>query len=93
MSMSVWVLEATVIGADIGQAIGQSSKFLAERLPLAEVEHWPSTAAAALSLLDDSRCGTSSGSGAAICSKTVVESHPDLEVLYDGTQGIDSEPF
>ena len=106
----------------IDQALGQSSKFLKERLPAARLIHTASTAAAAASLVirptsaepaaassskgskwrdgqyadgdepganadnqDDPRCG------AAICSKAVLELYEGLEILVEGTQGIDGE--
>jgi hypothetical protein len=68
--------------------------FIKERLHSgkthARVIPWASTAAAAISLLEDDT--GEEGHGAAICSKAVVELFPDkLEVLYEGTQGITSE--
>ncbi|KAK4685268.1 hypothetical protein P7C73_g4891, partial [Tremellales sp. Uapishka_1] len=69
------------------QALGQSSAFLESRLPGVRLYPWASTAGAALSLLEK---GIEHGEGGAICSKSVVGLYPDqLEVLYEGTQGID----
>ncbi|OWT38011.1 prephenate dehydratase [Cryptococcus neoformans] len=67
------------------QALGQSSSFLAERLPGVKLEKWSSTAGAAVSLLQNT--GNADDKGAAICSKAVLDLYPDhLEVLHEGTQ-------
>ncbi|KIR51550.1 prephenate dehydratase [Cryptococcus gattii Ru294] len=67
------------------QALGQSSSFLAERLPGIKLEKWSSTAGAAVSLLQNT--GNADDKGAAICSKAVLDLYPDhLEVLHEGTQ-------
>jgi len=73
------------------QALGQSSNFLSKYLPDAKRIPTDSTAAAAKSLLSMSRTngdGSSSSGGvcAAICSESVVDIYPELEVLYKGTQ-------
>ncbi|ODN82774.1 hypothetical protein L202_01052 [Cryptococcus amylolentus CBS 6039] len=67
------------------QALGQSARYLDEKLPRAKRERWSSTAGAAVSLLDSPEDGE--GKGAAICSKAVLGLYPDaLEVLHEGTQ-------
>ncbi|ODN99359.1 prephenate dehydratase [Cryptococcus wingfieldii CBS 7118] len=67
------------------QALGQSARYLDEKLPRAKRERWSSTAGAAVSLLESPEEGE--GKGAAICSKAVLGLYPDaLEVLHEGTQ-------
>jgi prephenate dehydratase len=79
----------TLIEAD-SQALGQSSKFLSRHLPNAKRIPTDSTAAAAKSLLPTNQpnggVGRGEGVCAAICSESVVEIYPELEVLYKGTQ-------
>ncbi|WVQ95743.1 hypothetical protein IAU59_002842 [Kwoniella sp. CBS 9459] len=71
------------------QALGQSSVFLSQNLPHAVRQKWPSTAGAAVSLVSPSPADVIAGPGAAICSKGVVRLHPELEILYEGTQSIE----
>jgi len=66
------------------QALGQSSTFLNTNLPNAKRIAVASTALAAESLL--SPIPSDEGARAAICSKSVIEIYPELEVLYEGTQ-------
>ncbi|TYJ52278.1 hypothetical protein B9479_007121 [Cryptococcus floricola] len=67
------------------QALGQSARYLDDKLPRAKRERWSSTAGAAVSLLESPEGGE--GKGAAICSKAVLGLYPDaLEVLHEGTQ-------
>jgi len=73
------------------QALGQSEAFLSTHLPHARREECPSTAGAALSLLEDT--GGEEGEGAAICSSAVLELHPELEVLSKGIQSISGKLF
>jgi prephenate dehydratase len=73
------------------QAIGQSSAFLDQHLPTAKRIPWPSTAGAAMSLLDEMLDTDVEGAGAAICSASAVADQPELEVLYEGTQAIKGE--
>ena len=70
------------------QALGQSSTFLNNNLPNAKRIAVASTALAAESLLSPipSGQGGEEGERAAICSKSVIEIYPELEVLYEGTQ-------
>lgn len=70
------------------QALGQSSTFLNTNLPNAKRIAVASTALAAESLLSPipSGQGGEEGERAAICSKSVIEIYPELEVLYEGTQ-------
>ena len=73
------------------QALGQSSNFLSKYLPNAKRIPTDSTAAAAKSLLSMSRTNgdgsnRDDGVSAAICSESVVDIYPELEVLYKGTQ-------
>lgn len=83
----------------ISQALGQSSAFLAQHLPRAKLHPWPSTAGAAMSLLDpgdsadgQGQDGEGLGAGAAICSASAIADTPDLEVIYEGTQAINGTP-
>lgn len=74
------------------QALGQSAIFLRDNLPKATTQRWPSTAGAAMSLLDESDPSVNVAHGAAICSKAVLKGYSDqLDCIYEGTQGIDSE--
>jgi len=75
------------------QALGQSSIFLSTHLPHARLQNWPSTAGAALSLLDEAsgEDGDDDGEGAAICSQAVLELDPRLEVLHEGAQSTSRE--
>lgn len=72
------------------QALGQSSKFLSKYLPNAKRIATDSTAAAAKSLLPTNHANGDAGRSeelcAAICSESVVDIYPELEVLYKGTQ-------
>jgi len=68
------------------QALGQSSSFLSTHLPQATLHPWPSTAAAAQSIIHPDPEADAEGPGAAICSEAVLELHPELEVLWEGTQ-------
>ncbi|WVW81109.1 hypothetical protein I302_103100 [Kwoniella bestiolae CBS 10118] len=69
------------------QALGQSSKFIETHFPTAKLKTYPSTAGAAVSLINDLDEGE--GKGAALCSKAAAKLYEDkLDVLYQGTQGI-----
>ena len=70
------------------QALGQSSTFLNTNLPNVKRIPVASTALAAESLLSPipSGQGEEEEVRAAICSKSVIEIYPELEVLYEGTQ-------
>ena len=70
------------------QALGQSSTFLNSNLPNAKRIAVASTALAAESLISPIPSGQDGEEGvrAAICSKSVIEIYPELEVLYEGTQ-------
>lgn len=77
---SLAMLEYSSCRADVVKALGQCTKFLDEVLPNAKRIPTSSTALAAQSLF------TESEPGAALCSRSVLDSNPDLEILYEGTQ-------
>ncbi|WWC72357.1 uncharacterized protein I206_106319 [Kwoniella pini CBS 10737] len=71
------------------QALGQSSKFIKTHYSTARLKTYPSTAGAAISLLNPTSSDLEEGEGAALCSKAAAKLYEDqLDVLYEGTQGI-----
>ncbi|KAK6906856.1 hypothetical protein I203_100843 [Kwoniella mangroviensis CBS 8507] len=69
------------------QALGQSSNFIKTHFPSAKLKTYPSTAGAAVSLIND--LNEDEGEGAALCSKAAAKLYEDkLDILYQGTQGI-----
>ncbi|WWC92063.1 uncharacterized protein L201_007017 [Kwoniella dendrophila CBS 6074] len=71
------------------QALGQSSNFIKSNYPLVKLKTYPSTAGAAISLLNPTNEDIIEGQGAALCSKAAAKLYEnDLDVLYEGTQGI-----
>ncbi|WWC65464.1 uncharacterized protein I303_108082 [Kwoniella dejecticola CBS 10117] len=71
------------------QALGQSSKFIKAQYPTAKLKTYPSTAGAAISLLNPTEADLEEGEGAALCSKAAAKLYEDqLDILYEGTQGI-----
>lgn len=74
------------VGLTVHKALGQSAKFLDGFLPNAKRIPTASTALAAQSLFTESEIG------AALCSRSVVDSNPDLEIMHEGTQDQAGKP-